>query len=418
MAVDPPKPSMISLRQARDVVVERTTASPVEEEVPLHESLGRRLASEFRAQELWPTTDRSAMDGFALSAPKGVVAGTVMSVVGESLAGHPFEGCVGQDQAIRIMTGAVVSGDVDTVVRVEDTSGFGGESVTFTQDVPSGSNIRPAGSEIAVGDLLLARGAWIRAAEIGALAVLGKERVKVFRRPRVAILSTGDEVVPIGADPQPHQLRDSNSHALQAQVHEAGGTAFSLGIGKDDPEDMEARIRKGLEEADVLLTIGGVSKGTHDLVGDSLAKLGVEQVFWGVALKPGKPSFFGVRHDGDRVQHVFGLPGNPASCFTVFDLLVRPCLSILSGGSPVELRARASLEGVPFRKNWRTQAIPARFSWGDDGGLKASVEPARPSGDPFGLVGGDGYVLIPPDVMAQDVDVTDIVFYGSGFKNP
>src|SRR5262249_9399105 len=207
--------------------------------------------------------------------------------------------------------------------------GFGGETVELHAGVRAGDHVRRRGSEVSAGQLLLAAGSRIRSAEIGALAVLGHARVAVYRRPRVAILATGDEVVDIAREPAPHQVRESNSHALAAQVRESGAEPQPLPHGRDERDALLPILRRGLAEADVLLTIGGVSKGTHDLVHGCLRELGVREVFHGVALKPGKPTFFG-ECDAGRA-FVFGLPGNPASCYTVFDLLVRPLLAVLSG---------------------------------------------------------------------------------------
>ena len=206
---------MISLAQARDLVAERAGILLEPENVPLLETLGRVLATEICADTPWPTTDRSAMDGFAVSAGEsGLEAGTCLAVAGESLAGHPFSDHLQTASAIRIMTGAVVPQGADAVVPVEDTSGFGAESVTLSQTVHRGQCIRAEGSEVGEGEVLLPAVTRIRAAEVGALAVLGIDPVPVTRRPRVAILSTGDEVVEIHRVPAPHQVRDSNAQAL------------------------------------------------------------------------------------------------------------------------------------------------------------------------------------------------------------
>ncbi|MEM7201739.1 MAG: gephyrin-like molybdotransferase Glp, partial [Planctomycetota bacterium] len=333
----------ISLAEAETLVraaVERPL--PVEE-LSLESCHGRRLAADHLAPTPWPTTDRSAMDGFAVRAgAAGLAAGTLLRVVGECLAGHPFDGVVADGEAIRIMTGAVVPASVDAVVPVENTSGYAGSEVTLSQGATAGDHIRPQGSELAAGATVLSAGTRIRAAEIGVLAVLGQSRVGVYRRPRVAIVSTGDEVVPVDREPAPHQVRDSNSYALAAQVHENGGEPQRLGVAPDADEPLRAFLDRALADADVVLTIGGVSKGTHDLVRDALRALGVAERFWGIALKPGKPTYFGAADRADGRKLVIGLPGNPASCFTVFDLLVRPLLARL-GGAPLEAPSPATV---------------------------------------------------------------------------
>ena len=400
---------LISLADARQLVRNAANTLVDLESVPLLDGLGRRLAQEHRAEAPWPSTDRSAMDGYGVRAgANGLRAQSELRVVGVCRAGHPFVGEVAEDEAVQIMTGAVVPDSVDAVVPVENTSGYAptGESVRVDCPVSAGDCIRFQGSEVAEGDLLLALGSRIGTAQVGSLAVLGVDPVLVFRRPTVAILATGDEVVPIDRDPEPHQVRNSNAHALAAQVRVAGGQPQLLGISPDDEQALRERIQTGLA-ADLLLTIGGVSKGTHDLVHGLLKDLGVEQVFHGVALKPGKPVFFGSRMDAPptgvtglpKKTYVFGLPGNPASSFTVFDLLVRPLIGWLSGDSIDEdppLIARVA--GQPFRRNWRTQAVPARLTTDEEGGLVAELGSAKPSGNPFGLLPGDVYALIPPNI--------------------
>ncbi len=387
----------ISLAEA-EAFVEGAVASPLgQERVGLADALGRRLAADQRTDGPWPSTDRSAMDGFALCAgAAGLGAGTAMPIVGEAMAGHPFDGEVGPGQAVRIMTGAVVPAGADAVVPVENTTGYDRSPVELQRAVHAGDNIRPCGSEVAAHSVVLQRGCRLRAAEIGVLAVLGVEQVPVYRRPVVGIVATGDEVVPIGAAPLPHQVRDSNSYALAAQVAETGAVARRLGVAPDVEAPLREFLADALRGVDVLLTIGGVSKGTADLVHGCLAALQVERHFHGIALKPGKPTFFGTWESAGTPRFVFGLPGNPASCFTVFDLLVAPLLARLMGATGSNARHRGPLAGAPQRRNWRAQAVPARR--GADG-APGSFEalPLGPSGDPFALAHADGYVLLPAD---------------------
>ena len=251
--------------------------------------------------------------------------------------------------------------------------------------------------------------------------MLGIDQVPVFCRPVVAILATGDEVVPITSVPATFQVRDSNAWSLAAQVAAAGGEPRRCGILPDEPTGLKDGLRAALEEADVVLTIGGVSKGTHDLVHETLDELGVEEAFHGVKLKPGKPVYFGARRDRSaagmqmpRKTYVFGLPGNPASAFTVFDLLVRPLLGWLSGEAVAEPQMPlARVTGQPFRKNWRLQAVPATLRTGPDGQLQAELGSSKPSGDPFSLLGHAAYALIPPDTApAEDLLVPVLDFEG------
>ena len=405
--------TMISLAEALTRVLAAPCEPALVETVALALAHGRHLAAAVVADAPWPATDRSAMDGFALASGRGLPAGTELPVVGQSLAGHPFAGSLAPGQAIRIMTGAVVPAGADTVVPVEQTSGYQGQTVMLQQDVRPGQHVRRAGSELVAGTTVLAPGTRLFAAELGALAVLGVAQVPVCRRPRVAIVATGDEVVPVEQAPAPHQVRESNSVALWAQVHECGGEAVRLGIAPDEPAGLRALLQQALDCADVVLTIGGVSAGTHDLVHGTLQQLGVQQVFHGIALKPGKPTFFGTRQ-GDGAQFVFGLPGNPASCFTVFDLLVRPLLQRLCGQLPGPPQARAQLGGVPQRQNAREQAVPCSLQLLLDGRAQANALPPSPSGDPFGLLLADGYALLPAAEAPLPGEPLPFVPYSAG----
>jgi molybdopterin molybdotransferase len=400
----------IPLVQARARVLASHCHARAVEMVDLAEAHGRFLA---------PATDRSAMDGFAVVAgAEGIAPGAVLPVVGESLAGVPFARSLAAGEAIRIMTGAVVPTGADAVVQVEHTSGFAGERVTLQHPVREGQNIRRLGSEVATGQLLLPAGRRIAAAEIGALAVLGITQVPVVQKVVVAIVATGDEVVPVTETPAPYQVRESNSWALAAQVHEAGATAMRLGIAPDSEPELRAMLQRGLASADVLITIGGVSKGTHDLVHGTLQSLAVRTEFHGIELKPGKPTFFGVRERAEGNQFVFGLPGNPASSFTVFDLLVRPLLLRMVGADPGALGAHLPVGGAPWHTNSRVQAIPARLVAGPTGALVAELAPSSPSGDPFSLLRGEVYVLIPGQQSASDAVQVEIAGGSRGVVLP
>ncbi len=408
--------TVISLDEALAAVLAAPCGRMPGETVSLQQAMGRRLAAPILADGPWPATDRSAMDGFAVRAAAGLPAGTRVPVLGQSLAGKPFVGAPRDGCAIEIMTGAVVPEWADAVVPVELTSGFGQPHVEFTAPVVAGANIRKRGSEKAQGEVVLPAGARIRAAEIGALAVLGHAQLAVLARPKVAILATGDEVVPMEQQPLPHQVRESNSWALLAQVAECGAEGRRLAIAGDEPGPLRALLAEGLREADVLLTIGGISKGTHDLVHTTLAELGVEPIFHGIQLKPGKPTFFGQLESAGRRTSVFGLPGNPASTFTVFDLLVRPMLQRLLGQQPKAWSLQARLVGS-WRPNPRLQAVPVEL--GDrDGEFVARVLPPSPSGDPFSLVPGTAYALLPPGSSPESLGQARIVGYADGWRLP
>jgi molybdopterin molybdotransferase len=403
----------LSLHEARERVLAGVAEPMPAEPVALEHALGRVLARAIVAAAAWPATDRAAMDGFAVAAGEGgLAAGERLPVVGESLAGKPFARALGAGEAIRIMTGAVVPPGADAVVPVEQTSGFAGNDVAFTAAVRAGQHVRRQGSELAAGHVVLPRGRRIRAAEVGVLAVLGHARVEVARAPRVAIVATGDEVVPIDVAPEPWQVRESNSWATAAQVRECGGEPARLGVAPDEPAALRALLARGLAQADVLVTIGGISKGTHDLVHGTLQELGVRTEFHGIDLKPGKPTYFGraPRAAGGTV-FVFGLPGNPASSFTVFDLLVRPLLLALQGVAMPAPSTQLPVRGA-WQANSRLQAIPARLRAGADG-IAAELAAPSPSGDPFRICEGDAYALVRGDLAAGGTGQLPIVG-GSG----
>jgi molybdopterin molybdotransferase len=261
------------------------------------------------------------MDGYAVRA---VDTPARLAVVDESAAGRPATAAVARGEAIRISTGAVVPDGADAVVPVERTDG--GAAVVEVERVAPGENVRPPGGDTAAGAVVVEAGTDLGPAQVGALAAAGVVSVRCGRRPRVALLATGSELRPPGETLGPGQLYESNTPMLAAQVRTAGGEPLLLGVVADDEAATRAALERGLE-ADVLVTSGGVSVGEHDLVRSLLATLGAEEVFWRVAVKPGKPVAFAVR--GETLA--FGLPGNPVSSLVGFELFVRPALLALQG---------------------------------------------------------------------------------------
>lgn len=316
---------LIDHHEAVRLVLEKTSRLPVER-VPLETAQGLALAEDLRARFDSPPFDNSAVDGYALRSAD-TEEGRVFRVVDEAPAGRPSEKTVGEGEAIKIFTGGVIPDGADAVVMVENTSGWG-EEFELKKAAAPGQNVRRSGEDVREGDVILGAGTEIGAPEIGLAATQGYGQLPVYRKPKVAVLSTGTELVTPGdRDLSPGEIYDSNSFAILAQAREAGAEARRISAASDDADVLREAIRQALQTADVVVTSGGVSVGEKDLVKGTMTELGVEQVFWGVKFKPGKPLFFGVWEGGS----VFGLPGNPVSAMVCFELFVRPALMRLGG---------------------------------------------------------------------------------------
>ena len=383
---------MLHYLEARHQVIEavrRRATRPAAEVVPLEASLGRVLAEEVSADRDYPPFDRSTRDGFAVrAADLGQVPAT-LKCLGEIKAGEAFPGTVASGECVQIMTGAPVPAGADAVVMIEHTE-LKGEQVVVKRSVERGANVVPRGSEAGAGASLLAAGTRIGYPEISLLGQVGKAQVQVCRRPRVAVLSTGDEVVAVEARPGPNQIRNSNTYSMAAQVLLSGGEPVLLGNARDEVGELERLIRRGLEE-DLLVLSGGVSMGKHDLVEVVLRKLGAEFVFDAVAIRPGRPAVFG-RCQG---KFVFGLPGNPVSTMVTFLLFVAPALALLGGAAPPPLRFLKARLAEPVKQTTQlTLFLPARLE-GQGGEVQARVLPWQGSGDVVALAGSDCFVVAP-----------------------
>lgn len=359
----------------------------------LMEARGRVLAEPVVSQRNLPPRDNSAMDGYAFRHPGGESAETTLKVVEEIAAGHPGKLSVGVGEASKIMTGAPIPAGADTVVPVEEVTRRGDE-VILSALPPRGTNVRLAGEDVPAGREILPVGALIRPAEVGMLAALGRSFVKVSQRPRVAILSTGDEIVEIDRAADSGMIVNSNSYALAAQVAEAGGVPMMLGIGRDDPDGlMEMLERAGT--AEMVLTTGGVSMGDYDYVPEVLVKWGVKIAVRKVAMKPGKPTIFGLRGN----TAVFGLPGNPVSAMVAFEQFVRPAIRKLTGcGNLFRPVVRATLSGDAGKlshKGDRTEFIRCQVQKGADGFTVQSLK-KRESGMLSTIVKANGLMVVPP----------------------
>jgi molybdenum cofactor synthesis domain-containing protein len=363
---------MVSVERALEIVL-RETPRLAAEEVPLADALGRVLAEDVAADRDLPPFDRAAMDGYALRAEDVRHAPAALELVGEVRAGEWPALAVGPGQAVRIMTGAPVPGGATAVQQVEATRPLDEFRVTILSPVADGQNVAPRGSEVRKGELVLERGRLIDPAAVAVLATAGLARVRVARRPVVAVLVTGDESVDVAATPGPSQIRHSNGPAVAAQARLAGATVELLGVAPDRQDAITHALREGLS-ADVLVVSGGVSAGDYDLVEPALLELGATLLFTRVAVKPGAPLVFG--RCGTTL--VFGLPGNPVSSQVTFDLFTRAALLKLQGAQVLSRpRLAVELAGKVRNRSGRKSHTPARVRF-EDGRLVA--RPLRSSG--------------------------------------
>ena len=382
---------MIPVEEALEIVLRETQALPPEE-VALDDALLRVLAEDVASDLDLPPFDRAAMDGYALRAADVAGAPVALEIVGEVRAGQWPDLAVGPGQAVRIMTGAPVPPGADAVQPVENTQPLDEFRVTIRSPAAQGANVAPRGSEARAGTLLLSRGRVIDPAAVAVLASAGKARVRVARRPVVALLVTGDEIVAVSDTPAPGQIRNSNGPAVAAQARLAGATVRLLGVAPDRQDAIAEALRAGLS-ADVLVVSGGVSAGDYDLVEPALLGLGATFLFTKVAIKPGAPLVFG-RRSGTLV---FGLPGNPVSAQVTFDLFVRPALLKMQGAR-VLARPRVEVELATAVKNrsGRKSHAPARVRF-EGGRLVARPLRSMGSGDLAAHARANALVVIEAD---------------------
>ncbi len=415
--------NMISVEEALAYVLKHFHALEPER-VPMLDALDRVLAEDIVADIDVPPFNNSAMDGYAVRAAN--IAGAsnespvTLRVVGNVAAGHTASRAVERGTAMRIMTGAPLPSGADTVVRFEETSegvepratGKSRSAVDILKAIQRGDNVRAAGEDIHAGEVVLPQGMIVRAAEIGVLASLGMKHVSVHRRPRVAILATGDELVAIGEPITPGKIRNSNEYSNAAAVLKAGGIPIQLGIARDNIADLTAKIRVGLDaNADLFLTSAGVSVGDYDMVKDVLNAEG-EMHFWQVKMKPGKPLAFGILR-GKRDVPLLGLPGNPVSAMISFEVFARPAILTMLGKTKLArptVRAvlQEDVSNTANRRNFIRVVVEKR-----EGGCTARTTGEQGSGILTSVSRANGLLVIPEDVTlvrkgeAVDVQMLD-----------
>lgn len=382
---------LIDYREATRLVLENTPRLPAGE-LPLLDARGLALAEDLKARFDSPPFDNSAVDGYALRSADAE-EGRVFRVVDEAPAGRPAQRSVGEGEAIKIFTGGVIPEGADAVVMVENTSGWG-EEFELKKAASPGQNVRRSGEDVREGDVILRAGTEIGAPEIALAATQGYGALPVRRRPKVVVLSTGTELVEPGTrDLSPGEIYDSNSYAMMAQALEAGAEVRRIATAADDAEALRGAVEDALSSADVVVTSGGVSVGEKDLVKGTLLELGVEQVFWGIKLKPGKPVFYGGRGE----TRFFGLPGNPVSAMVGFELFVRPALMKMTGREDKH-RPRVEVyfdEDVENRLG-RLHAMRVRLHRTEKGWRAESVG-AQGSGLVSSLAKADALALVGPE---------------------
>jgi molybdopterin molybdotransferase len=385
---------MLSVEEARARIL--AALAPVGSEwVGIGAAWGRVLAAPVTARHDKPLADVSAMDGYAVRAADCATVPVRLRVIGSAPAGHPFAGTVGPGEAVRVFTGSVIPAGADAVIIQEDTD-LGLETVEIRFIPRPGQHIRRRAGDFAAGETLLAPGRRLTARDIGIAASADRPWLAVHRRPRVAILSTGDEVARPGEPVPEGGVISSNSLALAAMVRAVGGEPVDLGIAPDDPATI-AEAARGAAGSDLIVTSGGASVGAHDLVRDALAPAGLELAFWKIAMRPGKPFMFG------RVgaTPLLGLPGNPVSALVCGLLFLVPAIERLAGLPGEAPRPVRALAGAALKANdHRADHLRAALARRQDGRLVATPFPVQDSSLMAGLARADALILRPPHAPA------------------
>jgi molybdopterin molybdotransferase len=408
-------PAVLSFEDARRAVEEQASSiqPPATESVDLLAAAGRVLAEPIAADRDIPPFPRSTRDGYAVRSAELSQVPATLELVGEIKAGEKPEAIprnIASGQTVSIMTGAPVPADTDAVVMIEFTARHGSQ-IRIDRPVGSGENIVLRGAEARQGSLLLDRGLRLHEAAIALAASVGKSRVEVYKRPRVAVLTTGDEIVPIDADPGPTQIRNSNSYSLAVQIQQAGGEPMLLPIAPDEPQALRQLMEEGLK-SDLLLLTGGVSMGRYDLVEQVLSELGAQFFFTGAQIQPGRPVVFGkcgtdtcgagtcgagapAREKAST--YFFGLPGNPVSTMVTFELFAKPMLEALAGQSPRKLTfLHAKLRRDVHIKTGLRRFLPALLS-GEFEHAEVELIGWQGSGDIAAITRANCYLVIAPD---------------------
>ena len=407
--------SLTSLTTAQQIVLDAANVLGCEK-VGLLDALGRVLGEDIIAPRANPPWDNSAMDGFAvrwadIHSEHAISKIPELKIVEDVAAGAVATKSVGPGEAIRIMTGAPMPAGADTVVRVEYTEPSETTVRIMMPEYGQGANIRPKGDDVQEGDCIIVKGTQLRSGEIGMLAILAKSFVLVHQRPRVGILSTGDELADLDESFDENKIVNSNSYGIAAGVQEAGGIPVLLGIAKDNPDSLKEKIHQGLT-CDILVLSGGVSMGDYDFTKPVFAELGADMNFWKLAIRPGQPVAFG------KIQGklAFGLPGNPVSSMVTFDQLVRPAMMKLGGHATWE---RPVVKAV-FQEKFSKQTDRRHFLRGvlayENGDLVVRTTGKQGSGILTSMVKANGFIDVPEEVEGlQPGDVVNVQLLSRNF---
>ena len=407
--------SLTSLTTAQHIVLDAACALGCEK-VGLLDALGRVLGEDIIASRSNPPWDNSAMDGFAvrwedIHSEYSISKIPELKIVEDVAAGAVATKTVGPGEAIRIMTGAPLPVGADTVVRIEYTEPSETTVRIMMSEHGQGANIRPKGDDVQEGDCIIAKGTSLRSGEIGMLAILAKPFVLVYQRPRVGILSTGDELADLDEPFDENKIVNSNSYGIASAVQEAGGIPILLGIAKDTPDSLKDKIRQGLT-CDILVLSGGVSMGDYDFTKPVFAELGADMNFWKLAIRPGQPVAFG------KIQGklAFGLPGNPVSSMVTFDQLVRPAMMKLGGHTNWE---RPTVKAT-FQETFSKQPDRRHFLRGvlahENGALVVRTTGKQGSGILTSMVKANGFIDVPEEVEnLQPGDFVDVQLLSRNF---
>lgn len=389
---------MISVAEAIQIVRQQSTTVPTEN-VSIEHALGRVLAEDVIADTDLPPFDRAQMDGYAVRAQDVKEAPVRLKIAGESAAGRGWHHQLEEGHAVRIMTGAPVPAGADSVQQVELTHELkDGSVVELLESVETGKSIVPRGSEITAGEVVLRAGTTINAAMLAVLAAFGYAQVELFRKPRVAVLATGSELVPVGQKPGQDQIRDSNNYSISAYAELAGAVVERMPVTGDETSLLKAQLAEAAKRCDVIVTSGGVSMGVYDVTKAALKELDAEIFFERIALRPGKPTVFARLPNGTLI---FGLPGNPVSVSVTFNLFARTALLAMQGTTEPALKRETavlarSVKGTSDRENY----LPAQLTTNDNAELVAFPLKWGGSSDFVAFALTTALVIVPANVKA------------------